>query len=349
MLTDTLDQESISDFPSQRIATILKRPEQDIQAYYENWKQSRNAIKFDQAFIAGLVGQSKTTISNYINQRFRNISTEKQQVLQQIIEALDYKPSQSAQLIRAKEKKVIGVVANITQTPSRDYSSSILEGIKIQANKYHYGLVIYDVTQSEQQSFIQRMPFLGLTDGLIIIGSMLRKEDYLQLAKQDIPLVLINPWSKVPSPTQQNSIVASIKADLVGLDNLFRHYAAQVQKPLLFTIGIDKYKQRQKKIEMFQKYFASQGEIAYLENYSITAVEKIKSQINFARYDAFFCLADLVAICIKQHIEQLGLTAPVTGYDSTDLAKVMNIPTVDHNIIQQGSESFSKLLLALSY
>ena len=142
MLTDTHCRKSaaVQNFPVQQLSVILQKPESELLNYYQSWENSRkpNRLEFDQSFIAGLVGQSKTTVSNFINRRFQNISAPKQEVLRQIIDLLDYKPSQSAQLIRAKEKKVVGIVANITQTPSKHYISRILEGIKLQAKNLSF-------------------------------------------------------------------------------------------------------------------------------------------------------------------------------------------------------------------
>ncbi len=353
MLTETLNHNSVSSFkfPARQLAALLQKSEQEVLDYYQQWKSNKKSANpgFDQAFIAGLVGQSKTTVSNFINQRFQNISAARQETLRQVIAALGYKPSQSAQLVRAKEKKVIAVLANITRTPSKDYSSAILEGIKSQANEYHYGLLIYDVTQEEQHGFIQRMPFLGLVDGLIIIGSMLGETEYLELARREIPVTLINPWSKVPRSARENTVVASIKADLIGLSTLLRHYQDRVQNPLLLTIAVDKFQQRQKKIALYQKYFGKEAQVLYLDNYSVASIEKLRPALELPRHDAFFCLADIVAICIKRYLQQEGLEALVTGYDNTDMARVFGIPTVNHNISKQGVEAFTRLFLALSY
>ena len=109
MLTDTHCRRSaaVQNFPVQQLSVILQKTESELLNYYQSWKNSRkpNRLEFDQSFIAGLVGQSKTTVSNFINRRFQNISAPKQEVLRQVIDLLGYKPSQSAQLIRAKEKR----------------------------------------------------------------------------------------------------------------------------------------------------------------------------------------------------------------------------------------------------
>ena len=243
---------------------------------------------------------------------------------------------------------MVGIVANITQTPSKHYISRILEGIKLQAKKYQYSILLYDVAQTEQSGFIQDMPFWGLVDGLIIIGSMLGAKDYHNLTRRGLPVSLINPWSEVPEEfARLGAVVGSIKADLIGLRDLFACYQGQVQAPLLLTISVDKYRQRQKKIDLYQKYY--NGEVLFLDNYSVESVEKAINQMDFAKYDAFFCLADLVAICIWRCLQRLGQKALVTGYDDTDLARMFGISTVNHDIFQQGVEAFTRLFLALSY
>ena len=352
MFTDTQYRKSgnVQEFPVRELSAILQKSESEILDYYHEWRNSRkqNRLDFDQSFIAGLVGQSKTTVSNFINRRFQNISAPKQELLRQVIESLGYKPSQSAQLIRAKEKRVVGIVANITQTPSKQYISRVLEGIKLQASKYRYSILLYDVTQSEQSDFIREMSFWGLVDGLIIIGSMLGPKDYHDLTRRGLPVSLVNPWSEVPEEfVHWGAVVGSIKADLIGLQDLFACYRSKVQAPVLLTISVDKYKQRQKKIDLYQKYY--NGDILFLDSYSVESVEKVMHQIDLARYDAFFCLADLVAIYIWRCLEKRGQKALVTGYDNTDLARIFGIPTVDHDIFQQGVEAFTRLFLAFSY
>ena len=352
MLADTHCRASVDvqNFPVEQLAAILQKPESELLQYYQSWKNSRkpNRLDFDQSFIAGLVGQSKTTVSNFLNRRFQNISAPKQELLRQVIDLLGYKPSQSAQLIRAKEKKVVGIVANITQTPSKHYISRILEGIKLQARKYRYSILLYDVTQAEQSDFIREMSFWGLVDGLIIIGSMLGPKDYQDLSRRGLPVSLINPWSEVPEPfARWGAVVGSIKADLIGLRDLFARYQSQVQAPLLLTISVDKYRQRQKKIDLYQKYY--NGEVLFLDHYSVESVEKAVNRLDFAKYDAFFCLADLVAIYIWRYLQRLGQKALVTGYDDSDLARIFGIPTVNHDIFAQGGEAFTRLFLALSY
>ena len=59
--------------------------------------------------VAEKAGVSKSTVSQYINQRFRYMSAETKERIEQVIQELDFRPNDNARNLKVKKTKVIGL------------------------------------------------------------------------------------------------------------------------------------------------------------------------------------------------------------------------------------------------
>ncbi|MFN2222733.1 MAG: DUF503 family protein [Candidatus Promineifilaceae bacterium] len=165
---------SNEEIPVQAIADLLERKPKEIKRVYDEWLASRKGRKDplvpDIKLLASLTGLSTASVSNHLRNKPGSLSEGKAQRLSQLIELVGYVPSSAAQSLRGRHSNVIGIAVPLS-TVSPDFHLEVLSGIKREADLLGYQQFIFDVTTIEaRDEFFGSMPFLGIVDGLIVIG-----------------------------------------------------------------------------------------------------------------------------------------------------------------------------------
>lgn len=147
--------------------------------------------------VAKRANVSKATVSRVLNDQGGYSERTKRKVLE-VIQELGYHPSGIARGLTNKRTHTIGVlVPNLTSSLITEF----LNGIEAVAHKVGSSVI---VCHTESHG-IKTMKYLQLLhekriDGLILAGTMFRKEYYDYIKKMGIPMVLLSTYSEYPVP-----------------------------------------------------------------------------------------------------------------------------------------------------
>ncbi len=147
----------------------------------------------------------KTSVSRYLNNEQAKLSDLIRDKIAQAIADLDYRPNQSARMLKAGQSKLIGlVIADITN----HYSIEVLQGIEQICRKEGYMLIVCNTNnEKEQQEKYLNLLEAHRVDG-IIINALGMAQDHLDaFSKLECPFVLVDRGD------------TGLGVDTVGLDN----------------------------------------------------------------------------------------------------------------------------------
>jgi LacI family kdg operon repressor len=138
--------------------------------------------------VATIAKVSKATISRYLNGQFEYMSEETKESIRKIIEKLDYRPSNIARSLKAKNSGVIGCIIADIASP---FSSIVVKGINDICNQMGYS-VLFANTDNNPEKEIKSIQSLmdNKVDGLIVNTSGEIDDYLLSLKNQGVKIVL---------------------------------------------------------------------------------------------------------------------------------------------------------------
>lgn len=132
-------------------------------------------------------GVSKSAVSRYFNDGY--LSDEKRQLIEEAIERTGYVPSISAQNVRTKVTKLVGV---ILPKLSSESCARVTEGISQVLSEAGYQLLLVNTAND----YNKEVEYLDLfrqnrVDGVIFLASIFTKFHKSVLAKMHIPVIIV--------------------------------------------------------------------------------------------------------------------------------------------------------------
>lgn len=149
-------------------------------------RQSKVKITIDD--VAKKANVSKTTVSRYLNGKYEFMSENTKEMIQKVIEELDYRPSTIARSLKSGNSRVVGcVIADITNP----FSSFIVKGINDVCKEKGYQ-VLFVNTDDNKESEIESIKSLmdHELDGLIVNTTGYNDEYLLSIQSQGMPIVM---------------------------------------------------------------------------------------------------------------------------------------------------------------
>lgn len=144
------------------------------------------------ADVAREAGVSKSTVSQFLNQRYHYMSEATKQKISEVIERLDYHPSGLARGLGLKENRtyMVGIiVANI------DYTLSIacIRAIENELQSFGIAVIICNADESpeKEQKYIEMLKSRQV-DGLIVFPTGTDSSMYTKLIEQGYPVVFMD-------------------------------------------------------------------------------------------------------------------------------------------------------------
>jgi LacI family transcriptional regulator len=358
-------------FSLQEIADLFERDFKEVEAGYQEWLADRRKynqpLKPNTKLLAKLSGLSPASISNYLQNK-PGLKEENRKRLEKLINLVGFIPSRSAQSLHKQHRNTIGIVLPLTSISPAFYLE-ILNGVKQKTSFFGLNQLIFDVTTLEERDdFFDKMPFLDMVDGLIVV-SLFMKEDWLsKLAQAQVPVVMIH------NRLTQPSVVANIFSyEETALHSLVEHLITDhgYQRLALVTLkptnplkmgNTQADWNRQARILAYQETLqrhglAETGRIFEVQEHSFSegarAFEQI-CQFNCDRPEteqiqAVVCTSDTLAAAVLVTSQQAGMPLAVTGYDNLALANLHNITTVDQKALKIGMTAVEQLTKALDY
>lgn len=159
--------------------------------------------------VAEKAGVSKSTVSQFLNQRYSYMSEATRKKIARVIHELNYHPNQIAKSLKQKDTRLIALICS---TLSSRFSLELVRAIENFFQAQNYSVVVTstedDSTREQEliESFVARQ-----IDGLLVFPTFKNKAIYQELQDRKTPLVFIDrdiPGLTVPSVLLDNQQVA---------------------------------------------------------------------------------------------------------------------------------------------
>ncbi len=155
--------------------------------------------------VAKAAGVSKSTVSQYLNKRYKYMSQTTKEKIERVIEELDFQPNHFASNLKRKKTKMVGIiVANIRHVLSTEIIR-VIEQV-LQEKGIQVIICNADDDPKKEVGYIQLLAGRNV-DGLIIFPTGSNHSEYNRLIKDRIPVVFVDRK------------IEGIFADTVLLDN----------------------------------------------------------------------------------------------------------------------------------
>lgn len=155
--------------------------------------------------VANQAEVSKSTVSQFLNERYEYMGKETRIRIQKAISELEYQPNVVARSLKKKSTSTIGViVANILHS----YSTQVIKAIENVCNENNISTIICnaDDNPEKEKKYIDTL-LAKQVDGLIVVPISGNSDTYAKLIKQNYPIVFLD------------RLVDGLNTDTVLLDN----------------------------------------------------------------------------------------------------------------------------------
>lgn len=157
------------------------------------------------ADVAQHAGVSKSTVSQYLNQRYDYMGEQTKTRIEEAIAVLEYKPNYLARSLKQKSTTTIGViVANILHV----FSTQVIRAIEDVSNEHNFHVIICnaDDNPEKEKKYIEMLQAKQV-DGIIAVPTGGNVALYHELVKENYPIVFID------------RLMSGVEIDTVLLDN----------------------------------------------------------------------------------------------------------------------------------
>ncbi|XXM70769.1 LacI family DNA-binding transcriptional regulator [Lysinibacillus sphaericus] len=176
--------------------------------------------KVTMADVAKEAGVSKSTVSQYLNERFEYMGEDTKNRIKEAVEKLNYRPNIIARSLRQKKTSTIGViVANILHS----FSTQVIRSIEDVCSESNINVIVCnaDDNPKKERMYIEMLRNKQV-DGLIIFPTGGNYDLYKSMEQENFPIVFMDRYVK------------GINALFLMLDN---EYASEMAVGHLFEKG----------------------------------------------------------------------------------------------------------------
>lgn len=285
--------------------------------------------------VASKAGVSKSTVSQYINNRFEFMGASTKLRVEAAIKELGYIPNQVAKSLKQKKTGTVGViVANILHT----FSTEIIRAIEdeCERNGFHLFVCNADDQPEKERAYID-MLVAKQVDGLIIFPTNGNYDYYKQLKNAEFPIVFVDRM--INEPIFPTLLLNNESASRIAVDQLVKKGKKKVG--LVSTSITQHVTPRIERINGYKKAMAEHG-LAIEEDWIITQDrQEIGNRLQLLwdsndRPEAFFATNDLALIELLKFIKKNGLSIPTDiGVIAIDDSPFLAIATPPISVIRQ--------------
>jgi LacI family fructose operon transcriptional repressor len=167
--------------------------------------------------VANRAGVSIATVSRVVNS-LPNVRPELRRKVLRAVKELNYQPSRTAQRLRAKRSRVIGLVISDIQNP---FFTSVVRGIEDVASERGYSLVLCnsDEDPEKERLYIDVMRAEGVA-GMILATTSHVNSHIRNLLAHNIPIVAID--RRIKDRRVDSVLVANVKGAFQAVEHLLR-------------------------------------------------------------------------------------------------------------------------------
>ncbi|MGP4076260.1 LacI family DNA-binding transcriptional regulator [Halobacillus sp. K22] len=301
------------------------------------------------ADVANQAAVSKSTVSQYLNERYDYMGEKTKDRIKKAIEELGYQPNIVARSLKQKSTKTIGViVANILHT----FSTEVSRAIEDVCNEEGFHTIVCNADDDpvKEKRYIEMLRAKQV-DGLIIFPTGNNRELYQRMLDEKYPVVFLDrsvPDIPVSSIMLENEVASELAVD---------HFVEKNHRriALITTSIIDSITPRLERLKGYQNALKKHG-IAENENYiSSVAPQEVQTALGQMLGqnqppDAILAGNDLVLMEILKYVKQKDLRIPedlaIIGIDDVSFASFYTptITTVAQPTFKMGKMSADLLL-----
>ncbi|HYF63488.1 MAG TPA: LacI family DNA-binding transcriptional regulator [Herpetosiphonaceae bacterium] len=301
--------------------------------------------------VARRAGVGIATVSRVLNDSPNVLPSTRARVLN-IIDELGYRPNQAArQLVTARSHAIAVVLPFIT----RPFFIEILRGIESVIAQSGYQLIIFNVeTVDRRTHYFNTMPFLGRTDGLIVISLPLSPGEVERLQAVHVPAVFID----ISADGCSSVLVDNVAGAQAAVEHLIErghtriaYTCGPLYPPLGFTVNRDRQQGYElalaaHRLPVRPEYIRAGGDgrqAGYQLALELLALPVPPTAIFTASDEQAFGAMD----AIQERGLQVGTDVAVVGYDDLELAHYVGLTTMRQPMEQMGRVGAQILLDSL--
>lgn len=302
--------------------------------------------------IAKHANVSATTVSNVVNGRYKKVSSDTIELINKVIEELNYVPDFSARSLVSKRSRMIGVIIPQTEEHiqfllENPFYSEIVSGIENKLRSHGYYMMLTGV--DKDTTYLDILANWNL-DAIILMG-IYKDGLYEQLKKVKVPVLLIDSY--IDDEYFFHLHIDDEKGGYIATKHLLD---AGHKEIALVTGELNENGVAYKRL-MGYKRALNEYNVPYDESRIISdsvsydcGIRASEKLVEMDGITAVFCTADLIATGVITGLHNKGVKVPddisVIGFDNLSIAK-MSYPaltTVNQNIFNKGERATETIL-----
>jgi LacI family kdg operon repressor len=303
--------------------------------------------------VAQKAGVSKSTVSQYINNRYEYMAESTKLRIEEAIRELGYIPNFVAKSLKQKKSSTIGViVANILHT----FSTEIIRAIEdvCEKNDFHLFVCNADDNPEKERAYID-MLLAKQVDGLIIFPTIGNEDQYKRLKHSNFPIVFVD--RKLDKTIYPTLLLDNERAAEIAVQQIIQKGHGKIG---LVSMSVSqKVTPRIERINGYKKTL-KQNSLHVNDDWIIAAERKDiipeleKMWLNEETPEAFFATNDLSLIELLKFLRKKKLKVPedvsVIAVDDSDFLEISATPitAIKQPTFEIGNDAASVLLDLIS-
>lgn len=297
--------------------------------------------------VASKSNVSKTTISRFLNGKFEFMSAETRARIQQVVDELNYRPSNFARRLKSKKSGLIGVVIADIGSP---FSSILVKGIGDLCNELGYHMIIAnsDEDPNKEREYLESLVGEEIVEGLIV-NTTGQNDDLLAELGRYCPIVMAErAMATLVFDTVANDSYTMTKQALLHMDEAGFDAIAFFTQPIGFNSV------RRERLQAYRDFRQTHrtGPEHVFEVEVPQVGEGIRTFVanSGGRRPGIFSVNGVTTLAVLKCAVDLGLRIPadfgLCGYDDWEWASLVGsgITTIDHPTYQVGAEAAKRIV-----
>lgn len=202
--------------------------------------------KVTMADVATYAGVSKSTISQYVNKRYKFMSESTKIRIEEAIKELNYRPNSVARSLKQKSTFTIGViVSNILHA----FSTQVIRSIEDHCHSLDFHVIVCnaDDNPEKEERYIQMLRDKQV-DGLIVFPTGENLELYEEMVKSNYPVVFLD--RRIPELPITSVLLDNEQAVKMAVEHLVEKGYKNIA---LMTNAIHRVYPRQERVRVFKE------------------------------------------------------------------------------------------------
>lgn len=270
--------------------------------------------------IADLAGVTKSTVSRYFNGGY--VKDDTREKIRCIIEKNNYEPNTFAQSLKAKESRIIGVVAPCLDST---VSGRMLMAIDDYLRKESYTSLFINTSHDEQLELKSLESLWRMNvDGIILLATNITPQHEKLVERFDIPVLFV---------AQKYRRGISIIYDDYNAGYMIGEYAGKMKFKDVVYVGVDEgdvavgVERKRGVLDGLKREQIEQVEVLISDFSFEHSVDVIDEMLNHHIPDLLICATDRQAMGAYRSIQERGLRIPedisVIGFGGYEVSAIL--------------------------